>query len=174
MDFSDLKNIFNANCFPIDQSALKEVGEGNVVVQSVPIDGGGVDSCCVMRIDPNFKDPFPYFKEGEPYHLKRICDYFVFVSANTKIYVLLVELKSGTGTALQQLENSECFWNFIQKSAERNGVDVSNIERTIKVKLHQPQKAGTKIEVPRYDTKTNCVIYHWSSCRLNRILQLVH
>ena len=62
MDFSDLKNIFNANCFPIDQSALKEVGEGNVVVQSVPIDGGGVDSCCVMRIDPNFKDPFPYFK----------------------------------------------------------------------------------------------------------------
>lgn len=87
---------------------------------------------------------------------------------------MLVELKTGTGTALQQLENSECFWNFIQKSAERNGVDVSNIERTIKVKLHQPQKAGTKIEVPRYDTKTKCVIYHWSSCRLNRILQLAH
>ena len=172
MEYSDLRDIFNADCFPRDQRVLKEVGEGDVIVQSCPIDKGGIDSYLVMRIDPNRNDPFPYFNNGAPYHLKCICDYIVFINVDAKIYVMLMELKSGSGTALTQLENSECFWNFLQKSAERKGIDISNVAGVIKVKLHQPQKACTKMEIPRYDKGSDVVIYHWAKCRLKRILQL--
>lgn len=172
MNYSDFRNIFDETCFPLDQTKLVEYTNDGVLIQQALLDDNGVGSYLLMRIDPNQKDPFPYFKQGEPYHLKRICDYFVLVNKGNAWHVMLVEMKSGGGNALQQLENSQCFWEFVLNSAKRKSVDVSNFGATIRVKLHLPKKTKTKMELPKYEHDTNCIIYHWKNFCLKNVLQI--
>ena len=172
MEFSDFQDIFAESCFPQDQGALKECTNEGVALQQAEIDDSGVGPYILLRIDPDKKDPFPYFKQGEPYHLKRICDYIILANIGQNWYPILVELKSGGGTALQQLENSECLWRFILNIAEQKGIDVSNIGGVIRVKLHQPKKQGTKFDNPRFDIQTKCIVYQWKQFSLHIVFHI--
>ncbi len=73
--------------------------------------------------DPNSFFPFFNNTSGErtsPKDLLKFCDYIVFVEKNDRLFILLVEMKSGeTGDARKQLEASETFIHFILKTAER-------------------------------------------------------
>lgn len=172
MSYNDFHDIFAESCFPTNQKSLVECTDGGIVLQQADLCDTGMGETLLIRIDPNHKDPFPYFKQGEPYHLKRICDYFILVSFKQKWHLLLVEMKSGGGTALQQLENSECFWHFVLNSAKRNHIDISNFGSIIKVKLHQSGKSGTKLEKPRYDTDAKCIIYHWKNFSMKYVFDI--
>lgn len=172
MSIDDIENIFNENCFLKEQAELLESNNSGKIIQRVPINSGGVDSYKILRIDPNQKDPFPYFKSGAPYHLKRIVDYILLVWYNDKIYTVLTELKTGTGTAIQQLDNSKVFWQFVLNVAETKGVSVSNLDMIIKVKLYHSQKESTQLKKPEYNMETDCIIYPWKTLRLMEIIKI--
>lgn len=55
-----------------------------------------------------------------PEDLLKFCDYILLAEKSNKLYVLLLELKSGkTGDATKQLEASATFMDYIQKTAQR-------------------------------------------------------
>ena len=172
MNIDDVENIFNEDCFPTEQIKLLESNNSGKIIQQVPINDGGVDYYKILRIDPNQKDPFPYFKSGDPYHLKRIVDYILLVWYNDKIYTVLTELKTGSGTAIQQLDNSKVFWQFVLNVAESKGVSMSNIDMIIKVKLYHSQKENTKLKIPEYNMETDCIIYPWKTLRIREVITM--
>ena len=172
MDLNDFHDIFCDSCFPTDQGNLTEY-TNEKLIQNAALETKGIDAHLLIRIDPNDRDPFPYFKKGEPYHLKRICDYFLVVLDDDTLYGVLIELKLGSGTALQQLDNSEVFWNFILETAKSKGVTISNVnKRVIKVKLRQLGKQPTKLALPQYDIHTGCITYSWNKFHVRKIIQL--
>lgn len=173
MSFDDIENIFNENCFLEEQTELLESNNSGKIIQRVPINSGGIDSYKILRIDPNQKDPFPYFKSGAPYHLKRIVDYILLVWYNNKIYTILIELKTGSGTAIQQLDNSKLFWQYVINVANSKGVSTSNMDMIIKVKLYHSQKENTKLKKPEYNMETECIIYPWTNLRLRQIILMM-
>lgn len=70
----------------------------------------------VCKLDNNM-ELFPYFKEsnkGGIDHIRKICDYAIFVQRKTILYILLIELKkSNNNSAKKQLELTEPFVRFI-------------------------------------------------------------
>ena len=93
----------------------------------------GVDSFKAYRYDLEERDFLPFFNkdhddEERGYHsvspspsgLLKFCDYILLASTNEKLYIILVEMKSGgNADANQQLAASKTFIDYIKASAER-------------------------------------------------------
>lgn len=93
----------------------------------------GVDHYMMYRYDLDKCDFLPFFNKVHddpargivvdnptPTGLRKFCDYILLASANEKLYVILVEMKSGINTgALQQLDASKTFIDYLKASAER-------------------------------------------------------
>lgn len=93
----------------------------------------GVDDYKLYRYDLEKRDFLPFFnkecddtKRGivavnpTPTGLLKFCDYILLATVNDKLYVILVEMKSGANAgAGQQLAASKTFIDYIKASAER-------------------------------------------------------
>ena len=93
----------------------------------------GVDCFLAYRFDLEECDFLPFFnKEHDdeskgyvavnptPSGLLKFCDYIILAAVNEKLYVVLVEMKSGTNAgANQQLAATKTFIDYIKASAER-------------------------------------------------------
>lgn len=100
---------------------------------SCAIVGKGVDQYKAYRYDLDECDFLPFFNKDHdnaatgyvspnptPEGLRKFCDYILLASVNDKLYVILVEMKSGTNAgANQQLAASKTFIDYITASAER-------------------------------------------------------
>ncbi len=92
-----------------------------------------IDSYIIYRYDMDeMKDQFlPFFnktdaKDGKkieypaPQELNSFCDYILLASKGDRLFVILIEMKSGyTDGADLQLKATECFMGFIKDTAER-------------------------------------------------------
>ena len=141
-----------ANQLRLEESKLKKKHTATIVMD-------GVDAWTLYRYDQD-EDPdhfFPFFnntrgENGSPEDLLKFCDYIVLVSKKDKLFVLLVEMKSGKpGDAGKQLEASKCFIQFVLKTANRialtNGyenVDFTRV-RIRKIVLKPQHKPATNI-----------------------------
>lgn len=92
-------------------------------VQTVSITNGRKTSYYLYRFDiDECKDFIPFFNSNDdaPTGLRSFCDYLLLVERNSKVYILLVELKSGRkGHFSEQLKATECFVKYILDTAER-------------------------------------------------------
>ncbi len=93
----------------------------------------GVDRFKMYRYDLEERDFLPFFnKEHDdnakgykaenptPTGLLKFCDYVLLAEVKEKLYVILVEMKSGsTAGANQQLASSKTFFDYVKASAER-------------------------------------------------------
>ena len=94
--------------------------------QRASIEGKGIDGYELYRFDAEEgKDFLPFFNKrhnraGEvPERLRAFCDYIILVSCKGSLYIVLVEMKSGKETALQQLDASQLFMDYVKDSALR-------------------------------------------------------
>lgn len=123
-----------------NQTVLYERKSG----QKASIEGKGVDEYELYRFDAEEGADFlPFFnkrhdRKGEtPEGLRAFCDYIILVSCKGYLYIVLVEMKSGKQSALQQLEASRLFMDYVKSNAIRiKGVNHYDLfdERNIKEK----------------------------------------
>lgn len=104
-------------CFKVGcQTILKEEKQPK---HKVSITSRGVDAYTLYRFDEEARDFLPFFSANLD-GLRRFCDYVLLANIQAKLYVVLIELKSGQATgAGEQLEASTTFMDYIQASAER-------------------------------------------------------
>lgn len=93
----------------------------------------GVERYMAYRYDLDERDFLPFFNKDHddlkrgieaenpaPSGLLKFCDYILLAAVSEKLYVILVEMKSGTNArAGQQLAASKTFIDFIKATAER-------------------------------------------------------
>lgn len=93
----------------------------------------GIDHFKVYRYDLDKCDFLPFFNKDHddektgyvspnptPAGLLKFCDYILLADVNNKLYIILVEMKSGGNAgANQQLAASKAFIDYIKASAER-------------------------------------------------------
>lgn len=86
----------------------------------------GVNNYKAYRYDLEEQNFLPFFNQeytavnSTPTGLLKFCDYILLATVNNKLYVILVEMKSGANTgAIQQLAASETFIDYVKASAER-------------------------------------------------------
>lgn len=115
--------------------------------QSATIISNGTSGYVLYRLDCEDKEWLPFFNKthnGEnhpvpyptPRYLRAFCDYIILISRQEKLYVLLVEMKSGNHSdAAKQLEASATFMDYIKATAVRisryndyTGFDPDNIK----------------------------------------------
>ena len=78
----------------------------------------------IYRLDKAGVDLFPYLKDSESEGfkgMKRKCDFVIFVSYSNTLYVLLIELKKGKDSPVQQLDVSEPLIDFVFQRASKLG-----------------------------------------------------
>lgn len=126
----------------------------------------------LYRYDPNKVKIFPYFADISG--LKKICDYILFAEENHHLSLLLIELKLGIESARNQLIASECFVEFMIKSAKRVGIELTeNISiKKIRVSEERAKKRNrqTKQGSLKYD-ENNIINYdHDNAFRIKEIL----
>ena len=120
-----------------------------------------IDNYTLYRFDNEEQEFMPFFNKnhkdkGGLDGLRRFCDYILLAERNNKLYVFLIELKSGNHKdAGKQLDAAEVFMDYIRRTAERikftNGFtsfDSSNI-RTAKVLVCGIQGAKPKTKKSR-------------------------
>jgi hypothetical protein len=122
----------------------------------------------IYRFDPSRTDLFPYFADIR--HMKKICDYVIFIENDEEIFVLLFELKRGSSSSpKRQLEMSESFFQFVFKRAALAGVE---IEKEIQIrKIGITDSFTTKMETMfhknfHYDDSCYTLIQSKSDLRL--------
>ena len=107
--------------------------------QTAQIIDTGVDDYILYRFDLDDKNFLPFFNNTHvgreerveypaPDKLLKFCDYIMLVSKGGKLYVLLIEMKSGgNAEASIQLKAAETFMEYIKQTALRiksyNGYD---------------------------------------------------
>lgn len=93
----------------------------------------GVDHYVMYRYDLEGCDFLPFFNNDHddaatgyvspnptPQGLRKFCDYILLATINDKLYVILVEMKSGSSAGVhQQLDASKTFIDYVKASAER-------------------------------------------------------
>jgi hypothetical protein len=106
-----------STCPPV---VIKKRGPALVLKLDVPFKPACARADCTTRIPSNDR-LFPLFRNDEE-GLTRVCDYIVFYQLeeerNPRVYVLLCELKSGSGAgALKQIENGKRLAEYIVATA---------------------------------------------------------
>lgn len=130
----------------------------------------GVDKYKAYRYDLDECDFLPFFNKDHddeatgyvspnptPEGLRKFCDYILLASVKDKLYVILVEMKSGTNTgANQQLAASKTFIDYITASAERiSGVFDAKKIVLRKVLLKPAPKARPATNIGKRNTQVD-------------------
>lgn len=95
--------------------------------QKVELISDGFKSCCLYRYDMDERKAefLPFFNKNHsndgpvaPEGLLSFCDYIILAEKNDKLFVVLVELKSGDG-AIEQLMATTTFMEYVKATAQR-------------------------------------------------------
>lgn len=100
----------------------------------------------------------PYFKASK--NVKSMCDYFLFCWDNSKLFVLLIELKQGEEQVSRQLDAGELFARYLINTFNR--VEKTNYVPEIrKISIRNPHivKKGTSIKSIIYNPDAFCTFY---------------
>lgn len=172
-ELDKLRDIFVDGCIVSDSCLKEEFDDGTCMTRQ--ISDAGSFSTLIVRIDPNTRDPFPYFgKKVEG--IKSMCDYFVFVELDDRIYVFAVELKKGGGCPRHQLLYANEFIAFIVRRLALNSD--YRLEKPVYVRLlgltNIPKKGYTKIGngIGEFDEQNYLKRYHESGFRLDTLIRL--
>ena len=130
----------------------------------------GVDQYKAYRYDLDNSDFLPFFNKDHddeatgyvspnptPEGLRKFCDYILLASVKDKLYVILVEMKSGKPFgATQQLAASKTFIEYVKASAERisEDFDARNIILR-KVLLKPAPKTRPTTNIGKLNTQIN-------------------
>lgn len=146
IEYELFTRMLSCDFLSLDQRMMEEPKQ--VGVHTCTILEKGVDHYKAYRFDFEERDFLPFFnKEHDdeakgivvenptPSGLLKFCDYILLATVNEKLYVILIEMKSGNNYgANQQLAASKTFIDYIKASAERiktlcgcNDFDASNI-----------------------------------------------
>lgn len=131
IEYELFTRILSRNFLSPDQQMMKEPKQAGV--HTCDIIDKGVDNYKVYRYDLEECNFLPFFNNEHddeergvvalnptPIGLRKFCDYILLAAVNEKLYVILVEMKTGTNVgANQQLAASKTFIDFIIASAER-------------------------------------------------------
>lgn len=132
--------------------------------QTANICARGVDAYKLYRYDEEIKDFLLFFNKPEkgctvhdtPKSLRSFCDYILLAEIEGKLYVILIEMKSGsTQKAENQLKASALFMEYIKLSAERiskendyNQIDIKSIQ--LRKVLLKPGKHRNTTQPQKY------------------------
>lgn len=115
-----IRQLFN-NSFINDSSVfIEETQEGmKRIIHKGHIDD---EDLAIYRLDQNGKgiDLFPYLKKSRDSKLigmNRVCDFVIFVSDSSNLYVLLIEMKKGKESPQEQLNVTVPLINFVFERA---------------------------------------------------------
>lgn len=114
--------ILSANYLAKDQQALIETKSKKP--QRAAIVNKRNLEYTLYRYDLEKSDFLPFFNKvhpgGTPDGLTQFCDYVLLVRKSDRLYVLLIEMKSGSAAGADlQLKASETFMEYIKNSAQR-------------------------------------------------------
>ena len=144
---------------PKNQKVLTE--QTGRKMQKADISSDGKICYTVYRYDQGEQREqfFPFFNnthDGDmgkaetpsPEGLLRFCDYILLAERNNRLYVLLIELKSGAnGDAIKQLDATATFMDYVKNTAiriaEENGYQNFNVEN-VKVRKIVLKPINTK------------------------------
>lgn len=90
--------------------------------QRARITDRGIDAYSLYRYDLDTKDFLPFFNNTHdtPKGLRQFCDYILLANKGNRLYILLIEMKSGDASdAHLQLKASETYMEYIKMSAQR-------------------------------------------------------
>jgi hypothetical protein len=152
-----------------DAKILREKG----VMERNIIGHRGIDYL-LYRYDPDKINLFPYFAQTSG--LRKICDYFLFALEGQHLHILLIELKLGTESALQQLIASEYLVKFILDSAKRIGLELTEYIYIKKVRISEERakqrNRKTKPSSIEYDVNKILNYDHSRDFRLKECLDV--
>ena len=131
VEFELSQRILSQELRPANQTLLKEIMLDKPHTATVV--SNGIGEYVLYRLDCDEKDWLPFFNTvptsqnhtvpfPTPKYLRSFCDYILLVSRQEKLYVLLVEMKSGDhahSDAARQLEASAAFMDYIRLTADR-------------------------------------------------------
>ncbi len=142
---------------------FKEINPATNTNMTLHISGRGCQDYLVYRFDPDGDtDLFPFYQKKGPKYLRSICDYFLFVDFNNRVYCLAIELKSSSSGASQQLQASAILLEYFIKTARRIN---SSIQEPSIVKVRVVGgKSKTTIGPPSYEHSSDYISYRWSNC----------
>jgi hypothetical protein len=170
-----------------NQNQMYEPKEKNSV--KVKISRDGVHDYKLYRFDMETRDFLPFFRntrdtyQKTPKGLRVFCDYVIFAVYNSKLCILLVEMKSGSKDgARKQLDASEVFMTYIRDSAARicqqnevifdkDKVYIKKIVLTNKKK--PPVKQTTNIQDSQLDWDAPYVYIDWRDFSLGCICKRI-
>lgn len=122
----------------------------------------------IYRFDPTRTTLFPYFTDIK--HMKKMCDYIVFIENDEELFVLLIELKKGSAAdAKKQLEMSEGFVEFVLNRACQAGVVIEKNHQIRKIAITDSFTAKKETMFYRdfhYDVSKYTLIQSKSDLRL--------
>lgn len=98
------------------------------------------------------KDIFPFFTDRDAErndgtgvkHLKKMCDYILFVEEGSHLFVFLIELKKGRQSGKRQLDAGECFANYLLKTINRLNFDINLTDSCLHFKQIQITESRSK------------------------------
>lgn len=131
-----LNRIFDSRFIKGSTTIIDEPAEG---MSRTLLMGNGIsqEDILLCRLDQGDGiDMFPFLRGNSTSKglkgMKRICDYAIFVDKDNVLYVLLIELKKGDESPLEQLNVTEPLIDFIFKRAKLlNHLDVNYEVRKI-------------------------------------------
>lgn len=126
----------------------------------------------LFRFDTKLK-LFPYFNELTG--LNKVCDYMLFAEEGDHLFLLLIELKKGTESALKQLAASESFAHFIIDAARRVGILLTENIHIKKIRISEERakrrNRGSKIKDLTEDENGIINYDHSFDFRIKEILE---
>lgn len=126
---TNVEKLFQNILKPADQSLLEEKG----IKMKKQIMGYKRNPHLLYRLDhESICDLFPLLN-NDVKHLKKMCDYVLFLAHESKLYIFLIEMKQGKDGKAKQLDAGEAFIRFVIESAERVGLSFGD-EKNIIIK----------------------------------------
>lgn len=131
IEYDLLTRMLSLDFLAPDQHIMEEPKQAGL--HTCAIVDKGVDHYKAYRYDLDESDFLPFFNKEHndeergivvenptPTGLLKFCDYILLAEVNEKLYIVLVEMKSGTNArANQQLAASNTFIDYVKASAER-------------------------------------------------------
>lgn len=172
-ELDKLRDVFVDGCIVSDNCLKERFADGSCMTRQ--IDDIDSYSTLIVRIDPDIRDPFPYFGmkvEG----IKSMCDYFIFVELSDCIYAFAVELKKGSICPRPQLLYANEFVAFLVRRLALNSD--YRLEKPVYMRLlgvsDVPHRGCTKIgnSIGEFDETNYHKRYHERGLRLDTLIRL--
>lgn len=180
-EYKFFKDILSVEFCVKNQKALVEDGVQHISISS---DGKGFEEYSLYRFDLKENEFLPFFNKthNAPKNLRAFCDYILLAIVCGKLYILLIELKSGGAEHVShQLDAGEDFIRYITARIERikkannraDAFDVKNINIRKVVVKNLSLRPATKGKINNLDFQNGHYIYKTKSfdivhiCRCN-------